>query len=508
MAARYDAAVIGAGLGGLTAAARLLTEGLSVLVVDRGSHPGGTADIYSRNGFGFPMGPMGFSNPDLVRKFLLELGVEEEVAFNRVHYRLRAFGLEAPLSLPFPAMITELASLFPREEAAISRFFSHMAEISGRRDDLVDRGSITLRRNEIQSAASYLYRLVSDARLRRILGSMGSREPYSGLPLLAAMWDLLCRRGIHYPERGLRHFTQTVAGRVSENRNGAMLLRSEVAAVVVRDGRAAGLTLADGETVEAGAVISNADHKTTFLRLLPPAAVPAEFRRAVSDARQAGSNLQVALGIDASRADLSAFDRASRVVYRRGGGFPPEDTGPDWSAAEIDPSSLAGEELELCLLSRDDPTLAPAGCEVLVIRVGADHDHFTRLRPAWGERLPTYLEYKEKLARALVEEAAVAVPGLARAVIRMDVATPLTFEERGGRSGGAVAGWSWDFGGRGDTAVRELVLTPVSGLYMAGYEAFSMLSLGGVPSAMASGLKAAEYLLEGAGPTDEINIPG
>jgi hypothetical protein len=43
---------------------------------------------------------------------------------------------------------------------------------------------------------------------------------------------------------------------------------------------------------------------------------------------------------------------------------------------------------------------------------------------------------------------------------------------------------------------------------MAGYQAFSMLALGGVPSAMLSGLKAAEYLLEGAGPDDKTRIPG
>jgi hypothetical protein len=43
---------------------------------------------------------------------------------------------------------------------------------------------------------------------------------------------------------------------------------------------------------------------------------------------------------------------------------------------------------------------------------------------------------------------------------------------------------------------------------MAGYQAFSTLALGGVPSAMLSGLKAAEYLLAGAGPVNDIFIPG
>jgi len=54
---------------------------------------------------------------------------------------------------------------------------------------------------------------------------------------------------------------------------------------------------------------------------------------------------------------------------------------------------------------------------------------------------------------------------------------------------------------------RELVLTPVAGLYMAGYQAYSRIFLGGVPSAMNSGLTAARYLLKGKGPAGEVLIP-
>ena len=89
----------------------------------------------------------------------------------------------------------------------------------------------------------------------------------------------------------------------------------------------------------------------------------------------------------------------------------------------------------------------------------------------------------------------------------MDVATPLTFEERGGRSEGAVAGWSWERIAREGREAVELVRTPIAGLYMAGYQAFSMLALGGVPSAMFSGLKAAEYLIAGADPVREMSVP-
>jgi phytoene dehydrogenase-like protein len=94
------------------------------------------------------------------------------------------------------------------------------------------------------------------------------------------------------------------------------------------------------------------------------------------------------------------------------------------------------------------------------------------------------------------------------AVQVVDVATPLTFEDQGGRSQGAVAGWSWDFEDTTDYEPLDLTLTPIEGLYMAGYQAYSNLFMGGVPTAMVSGQKAAECLLKGAGPKAELTIPG
>ena len=87
------------------------------------------------------------------------------------------------------------------------------------------------------------------------------------------------------------------------------------------------------------------------------------------------------------------------------------------------------------------------------------------------------------------------------------MATPLTFEEQGGRSGGAVAGWSWDYEDRPDTRARELVRTPIQGLYMAGYQAFSALFMGGIPTAMESGKRAAKAVLQEDGPVEKIMLP-
>jgi phytoene dehydrogenase-like protein len=169
---------------------------------------------------------------------------------------------------------------------------------------------------------------------------------------------------------------------------------------------------------------------------------------------------------------------------------------------------MAGQELEVSLWSLENPQLAPDGGAVIVVRTEADYAHFRQYRPAEGRRTDGYRKYKMRLAEALVREVSNLVPGLEHAVVVMDVATPLTFEERGGRSQGAVAGWSWNYEDNPSYHPSELVQTPIHGLYMAGYQAYSALFMGGLPMAMASGRRAAEAFLRGTGPMYEVRIPG
>jgi phytoene dehydrogenase-like protein len=288
-----------------------------------------------------------------------------------------------------------------------------------------------------------------------------------------------------------------------------LLLRRRVSRILVEEGGVRGVLTEDGDVHNAPFLVCNADFKQAFLRLLRPGDIPEELARAVREAGQTPSNLQVCLGIDAGKVDLSAFREGHRMIYRRGDGTsPPRDGVPDWKLREVDPRDLAAGELEIALLGVDDPSLAPPGRAVLVIRTPAEHSHFRAYHPSPGARSGDYGKYKRRLGLALVEEIAQLLPGLQDSVEVMDVATPLTFEERGGRSEGAVAGWSWDFRDNPSGEARELVRTPVRGLFMAGYQAFSMLSMGGIPSAVLSGLRAAEYVLAGADPVDGMDIPG
>jgi phytoene dehydrogenase-like protein len=517
MSKGWQIIVVGAGIGGLAAAAKLVQSGQKVLVLDKNPHPGGTAFVYRRWGFAFPMGPLGFSNLDFIQDTLTKLGVGSGLRPCRVHYRLKAFDLDIPLSLPFSGIVNELERLFPGDKEGIKKFFACMEEISLAKGPLAkeppsaaqkisashshhpqNQGTSTI------SAATYLHHLIKDPRLRRILGSIGTREPYSGLPLLAAMWDLMARQGIWYPQEGIESLSEMLLKAVNGNpddqqggNHGEIRLNQEASEIRIKDGRVLGVTLRDGSHLDADAVISNADYKSTFLKLLKPKAMPRAWHDAVSKARQTGSLFQVCLGIDASKVDLSAFKETESILYRRSA----EDAKVDWEAREIDAEALASQELEVSLWGGKEKA-------VVVIRAEAEYRHFARFRSEAFGRSPEYQEYKRRLGQTLIHEIESLIPGLEQAICVMDIASPLTFEDQGGRSEGAVAGWSWDYEDLHDDQPQELIRTPITGLFMAGYQAFSALFMGGIPTAMASGIRAAQAVMAGAGPVETIKIPG
>jgi phytoene dehydrogenase-like protein len=516
MRKNWDAIIIGAGLGGLTAAAKLVGAGRRILVLEKNPHPGGTAYVYNRKGFSFPMGPLGFSHPELVRSILKDLEDGDDLPLRRVHYRIRAFDCDLPLSLSPAEMVKKLSERFPSDARAVERFFQDMNAILSipyRRDSDADVSALSdLYRS---SASEYLTPRIRDKRLRRILGSIGTREPYSSLPLLTAMWNLMTEEGIWYPASGMKAFSERLVKVLARQSDGEKVskdhekirLGAEVTNLRVENGKVIGVTLRDGSKIDSPSVISNADYKTTFLKLLDRRDIPPLWYRAVSRARQTGSVLQVCLGVDESKADLSSFHEASRLIYRSRESTQPTG-GVDWNAAEIDPGPLAKEELEVSLWSKEDEALAPKGGAVVVIRTEALYSHFARHRLGRKKRAPGYEAYKIRLGRALVKEAANLIPGLEDSIRVMDVATPLTFEDQGGRSEGAVAGWSWDDEDFHDEKPKELIRTPIKGLYMAGYQAFSALFMGGIPTAMESGIRAAKAVLDGVDPIEEVLIPG
>jgi len=503
----YDAIVIGAGLGGLTCACRLVRHGLRVLILEKCPHVGGTSSVFRRKGFSFPMGPLAFGFPGKVNFLLSEAGVDKRIRFRRNHFALKSPGLEIHYSKPLVELGRDLAGRFPEEGRGIESFlndlrtvicltegletwhpdyllgFRKAAALSIGDPDFLRR-CLRVRNLAVTPAGELLDFRISSAPLRNFLGSLGTDEPEMSMLSLAFMWNVMSETGIWSPVSGIQSLSDSLAD-AYQSEGGEVRLSAPVGKILVERGRAVGVETVSGEIFESRWVISGADYKTTFLDLLSPADFPADHLERVRTIPYTGSGMSVYLGVDVRRLDLAPM-AADHVFFRsgmtRGNAGDPEDFGD--------------REIEICLWARDVPELVPEARAALVLRVSFPYDHFAAWRTGEKTRKEGYRDHKIRLADSLVTEAEKILPGLPAAVEVMEVSTTLTYQDWGHRHRGSIAGWSWSAGEATPFGGKLLIETPVPRLLTAGIYSAIELFLGGVPTAMVTGRLAAGIVLE------------
>jgi phytoene dehydrogenase-like protein len=208
---------------------------------------------------------------------------------------------------------------------------------------------------------------------------------------------------------GMGGITQAMA-RAATEAGVTIRTGADVARVEVRNGRATGVVLADGERITADAVVSNADPKRTFLRLVPPGALAGEFREQV-----AGLSTRAAyLKFHAALRELPDFS-----AYL-GSGFDPRYLAQVKICPSTDGFLAAWQDAQAGRLPRAplmevqiptvyDRTLAPAGHHVLSVwalwaPVRLAEGSWEARRQEMGERMIDILTaYAPNLRGALVD---------------------------------------------------------------------------------------------------------
>jgi phytoene dehydrogenase-like protein len=234
-----------------------------------------------------------------------------------------------------------------------------------------------------------------------------------------------------------------------------------VVRVLVRDGRAAAVALDDGTEITARAVISSADPKHTFLRLVDPIDLDPGFLTRMRNYRSTGTVAKINVALSA----LPSFRGVNTPADLRGR----LHIGPsiDYLERAFDASKygeISGEPyLDIAFPSVHDPTLAPAGAHVMSI-----HAQFAPYRLAFGR---SWTDASGELAASVMRTLDRFAPGIERLVVDRQVITPLDLETTYGLSGGHIL--------HGEPSLDQLFTmrptlgwaqyrTPIDGLYLCG----------------------------------------
>ncbi|MFZ3383749.1 MAG: NAD(P)/FAD-dependent oxidoreductase [Candidatus Methanoperedens sp.] len=493
-----DAVIIGAGIGGLSAAAYLAKAGCKVMILEQDAHPGGTASVFKCKGFTFPTGPQSVTVPGYIKDSLSWLGVKESPGFIRDHFEVRRGDMDVMISVPLNALAKQLMDHFPGEDEGIIAIIKVLDEVITALDALAPLGLIekginsntareVVERWSSISALSLLDRHIKDQRLKDLLGSQGTSETEMSVVLLANMWRFMSKEGIWYIQGGIDKIPHLLAERV-RTFGGEIHFGEQVGQILVNDGAAVGVKLITGELIKSPVVISDADYKQTLLELLPRNIISANKQEEISRMPLTSSAFTVFAGVKKDLVDLSPFKGHHLLVKLIEGELVP------WKLKRPLPEDFLMDEIWLSWWSKHDANLAPPGYEALTIKVTAPFENFVQFSGG-GRHMDIYYPMKEEMADALVSAASKVLPGLSDAVVVREVATPLTYKYRGHRSEGSVAGWSWRFGDYPDPWAQSLVISPVRGLLMVGLQSFTRLFYGGMGTALYSGKYAADMVL-------------
>ncbi len=272
--------VVGAGLGGLSAALRLAGAGRRVTVLERMSHPGGRAGLLELDGYRFDTGPTVLTMPSLIGDALacVDEDIDDWLDLRPLDPAYRAFfpdGSRLDVIADVERMTEQVRALCGDADAAGYRKFAAYAERMFRleRNDFIDRNldsplslvtpalAKLVALGGFRRLAPVVASYVRDPRLRRVLSFQSlyaGVTPDQALAIYASIPYLDSVAGVSFPVGGMHAVPRALAGAAVKH-GVEVHYETEVTAIEKRGSRAVAGVTRDGRRIAADVVVVNAD---------------------------------------------------------------------------------------------------------------------------------------------------------------------------------------------------------------------------------------------------------
>ncbi len=439
--------MIGSGIGGLVTASQLAAKGAKVLVLERYLIPGGSGGSFRRDGYTFDVGAsmiFGFGrkgHTNLLTRALADVGESCDTIPDPVQLQYHLpDGITVAVDRDYERFLADLIARFPHEATGIRRFYdtcwsvfrcldampllsledpAYLAKVFFR----APLACLGLARWLPVNAGDVARAHIQDPRLLRFIDMecfCWSVMPADRTPMINAGMVFSDRHagGINYPRGGVGVIAEKLVQGL-QSHGGVIRYRSRVSRVLLENGRAVGVRLADGEELRARRVVSNATRWDTFggegspaATLVDEAHTPATERTWRKRYKPSPSFLSLHLGVRA--AAIPPGCHVHHLLLE------------DWEAMEAEQGTIF-----VSIPTLLDPSLAPEGQHIV-------HTFTPSAMEAWKGLSPgAYAAKKRADADRLIARLEAILPGLGAAITLREVGTPRSHRRFLGRSQGS-----------------------------------------------------------------------
>jgi phytoene dehydrogenase-like protein len=474
---RYDAVIIGGGHNGLVSAAYLARAGMKTLVLEQRHVLGGAAvteEIFPGFRFSVFSYVVSLLRPEIIRELQLprhgldilpldgtftplrpgegpEPGggdylwrVNDHGRTIRELRRWSASDAEAyeeygQLMVEMARFIKPILAITPPDLTSLDpRPLLPLAGLARSFQQLPERQQAVFVQLMTMSAADFLDQWFETDPLKATMAASGIIGTYQGVRSPGTAYVLLHHymgeidgafRAWGIPKGGTGGVSDAIA---SAARSLGAEIRTEtpVARIIVKNGRATGVALESGEEIEASDVLSSVDSRRTFLGLVEPGTLDAEFEEEVSRFKFRGSSGKVNLAID-RLPDFTCLPGEGE--HLRGAiSFSPSIDEMEQAYDDAKYGRFSRKPyIDMIIPTLVDPSMAPPGKHVISC--------FVQYAPyKLAPELGTWDDQREAFGDAVIERIAEFAPNIRDVILHRNVQTPLDIERTTGLSEGNI----------------------------------------------------------------------